>query len=249
MQLQLIRNATMKIEYAGKTILTDPYLADKHTLPSYRGISPNPLVDLPCDKDEIVKGVDMVLISHIHTDHFDLSGQRFLPKNIPLFSQEEDKEKIENMGFKNVKSVKNSTICDEISIIRTPSRHGTGDVLKEMGETCGFVLCAKDEPTLYWMGDTIWCEEVETVIKDMEPDIIITHSCGAVWGDDVLIVMDAEQTVKVCQVAPKAVVIAVHMEALDHATVSRVDLREFADLQNIKPTQLLIPKDGDVLKF
>ncbi len=53
--------------------------------------------------------------------------------------------------------------------------------------------------------------------------------------------MDAAETVAVCQSAPWATVVAVHMEALDHATVSRADLRAAAEAAGIAPTRLLIP--------
>jgi hypothetical protein len=38
-ELRLIRNATMRLEYAGRMWLTDPFLAAKHTLPSYRAVA------------------------------------------------------------------------------------------------------------------------------------------------------------------------------------------------------------------
>lgn len=118
-----------------------------------------------------------------------------------------------------------------------------------MGNASGFILLSENEPTVYWAGDTIWCEAVDDVIVQIRPDIIITHSCGAVWGNNILIVMDAVQTIAVCRAAPKAVVVATHMEALDHATVSRYDLRALAEMEDIKPSQLLIPYDGEILKF
>ncbi len=43
MEIQLIRNATMRIRYAGYSLLADPYLAAKHSRPSFSGKSPNPL--------------------------------------------------------------------------------------------------------------------------------------------------------------------------------------------------------------
>jgi hypothetical protein len=39
------------------------------------------------------------------------------------------------------------------------------------------------------------------------------------------------------------------MEALDHATVSRSDLRNLAEMEGIKSGQLLIPYDGEILTF
>jgi L-ascorbate metabolism protein UlaG (beta-lactamase superfamily) len=249
MKIQQIRNATLRIAYSGKLFITDPYLAGKHELPSYTGKSPNPIVDLPCNVQDVIEGIEAVLVSHIHSDHFDSTAQELLPKSIPLFCQPVDKHQINEMGFCNVIPVDESFNWEGIKIIRTPAQHGTGDVLKEMGNTSGFVLQSKDEPTIYWTGDTIWCEAIDNVISQTQPDIIITHSCGAVWGDNVLIVMDAAQTIAVCRAAPKAIVVASHMEALDHATISRSDLRTIAEKESINPSRLMIPSDGEILRF
>lgn len=218
-------------------------------MPSNKGISLNPMVDLPFNIHEVIDGVEMALISHIHSDHFDPTAQRLLPKNLPLFCQPGDESNIKATGFRNVTPVKELYNWEGITITRTPAQHGTGDVLKEMGNASGFVLRSENEPTVYWAGDTIWCEAVHDVISQIHPDIIITHSCGAVWGDNILIIMDAVQTIAVCRAAPNAVVVATHMEALDHATVSRSDLRALAELEGIKPDRLLIPYDGEMLNF
>lgn len=249
MRIQQIRNSTLRITYSEKLIITDPYLADKHTMPSYTTASPNPLVDLPCTPQEVINGIDMTLISHIHSDHFDSTAQQLLPKDKPIFCQPQDAPMIEEKGFYNVVPVIEKTKWEGITITRTPAQHGTGDVLNEMGNTSGFLLQSKHEPTVYWVGDSIWCDAVATVIDKHQPDIIITHSCGAVWRDHVLIVMDALQTIAVCRAAPKAVIVATHMEALDHATISRSDLRTAAEREGIRPGRLLIPDDGEILRF
>ncbi|WWV72055.1 hypothetical protein SOV_34440 [Sporomusa ovata DSM 2662] len=118
-----------------------------------------------------------------------------------------------------------------------------------MGNASGFVFQAENEPTIYWPEDTIWCEAVMNVIKQIQPKIIITHSCGAVWGDNVPIVMDALQTVKLCQVAADSIVIATHMDSLDHATVTRENLRKYAEANNIFSEKLLIPEDMEEYTF
>ncbi|MFN8418248.1 MAG: hypothetical protein U0528_03230 [Anaerolineae bacterium] len=65
-----------------------------------------------------------------------------------------------------------------------------------------------------------------------------------------LIVMDAAQTLEVCRLAPAtAIVIAAHMEALDHATVTRADLRSAAAAAGISTAQLCIPDDGESVKL
>jgi hypothetical protein len=70
-----------------------------------------------------------------------------------------------------------------------------------------------------------------------------------VWGENVLIVMDAAQTVAVCRAAPNSVVVATHMDSVDHATVSRRALRAHAEASGIRADQLRIPADGETLVF
>ncbi|NTH10123.1 hypothetical protein G6K88_32115 [Agrobacterium rhizogenes] len=112
----------------------------------------------------------------------------------------------------------------------------------------GFSLDAPDEPSLYWAGDTVLYPPVMETIRKTRPQVIVTHSCGALW-DGVPIVMDAAETIEVCQTSPRSVVIATHMEALDHATVSRLALRKAAEEQGIVLERLLVPADGETISI
>src|SRR5262245_54304873 len=197
MQIHLIRNATLRLNYGQQQFLIDPYLAPKHSRPSFTGKSPNPLVDLPCSPLEVFAGAEMTLISHLHSDHFDPLAQSLLPKDMRIFCQPGDEKVIEEKGFNLVTPVEDTLTWRDITITRTPGQHGQGEVLQQLGKVSGFVLQAPREPTVYWAGDTIWYEPVGQVIAQMQPDIIITHSCGAVWGEYGYIVMDAAQTVEV----------------------------------------------------
>jgi L-ascorbate metabolism protein UlaG (beta-lactamase superfamily) len=250
MQIQLIRNATMRIEYAGHHFVCDPYLADKFTRPSYTGKSPNPLVDLPMKPMDVIANTEFIILSHLHSDHFDPAAADLVPKSTLIFCQPNDKPALEEKGFAQVEPVDSKIEWKGITLNRVPGQHGSGDVLDEMGQASGFVFSATNEPTVYWIGDTILTGAIRKKIIQTEPQIIITHSSGAVWGKEkTLIVMDAEQTVEICQIAPWSKVLAVHMEALDHGTVSRLQLQTYATTNGISETQLIIPKDGDVLNF
>jgi L-ascorbate metabolism protein UlaG (beta-lactamase superfamily) len=249
MKLQLIRSATLRLEYAQRRFVIDPYLAPKHSRPSFTGKSPNPLVDLPCSPREVVTGIEMVLVSHLHSDHFDPAAQELLPKDTPILCQPGDEAQIAAKGFRQVTPVAESLAWHGITITRTPCQHGSGNVLAEMGPASGFIFQAAHEPTVYWVGDTVWNDAVAEIIIRLQPQVIITHSCGAVWGEQVLIVMDAAQTIAVCQAAPRSIVVATHMDALDHATVSRAALRQYATVHGVQPEQLLIPADGETLVF
>ncbi|OCO98953.1 MULTISPECIES: MBL fold metallo-hydrolase [unclassified Ensifer] len=246
MKLQLIRNATLKLDYAGHTVLVDPFLGPKHSLPSFAGRSPNPLVELLVDIDTILAGVELVIISHLHEDHFDDTAKERVPKGLPIFCQPGDEQAIRAAGFRDVTPLSDNASWQGLTLTRRDGSHGLGPVVQDMGPVIGFSLEAKGEPTVYWAGDTVFYPPVEKTIGDMRPDIVVTHSCGAKWNGD-LIVMDAEQTIKVCETAKNSLVVATHMEALDHATVSRSELRAAADAHGIPLTKLVIPDDGEVL--
>lgn len=249
MKILQIRNATLKLFYGGKIILTDPMLSPRHGIESFAGKEKNPTIDLPMPLEEILDDIDMVLVSHIHQDHFDQTARDRLPKDIPLFCQPVDRLSIEKSHFTDVRPVEDTVTWEGITVTRTPGKHGTGNWEKVLGSVSGFLLKAAGEPVIFWAGDTILTSDVKSIIETVCPDIIITHSCGACLEDSGPIIMDAQQTIDTCKAAPEAIVIAVHMEALDHATVTRHDIRQLAVKNHIGSDRLFIPENGELLEF
>jgi len=250
MQIQQIRNATLRISIADKTILTDPVLLPKHGIESFAGIEKNPIVDLPFPAEDVIRDIDILIISHLHRDHFDDRAKEILPQNIPIICQSGDENTIKESGFSSVTPIEDRLEWEDIQITRTPGKHAGNEKWENiLGKVSGFILKADNEPVVYWAGDTILYEEIEKIIHTVKPDIILTHSCGAKLQDSGPIVMDAEQTIGVCKMAPKSIVVATHMEALDHGTVSREDLRIHAQKNGITKDRLLIPEDGQTLIF
>lgn len=235
--------------YAERTILTDPMLSAKGELRSFAGIARNPTIELPCHVQEIVAGIESVMITHDHPDHFDKAASEAIPKETPVFCQPGDNIRITEEGFRNVVPIETSYMWEGIAITRTGGKHGSGEILDRMGKVSGFVLKAGEEPTVYWVGDSIWCEQVEESIEAFNPDVIITHSGGATLPGHDPIIMDAEQTITAANAAPQAIVVAIHMESLDHCTVSRETLRRKAESAAIPPSRLVIPKDGDIVSI
>jgi len=249
MNIQLIRNATMRLVYAGHTFLTDPMLSRQGEIRSFAGIAPNPTIGLPLAIGEILSGIDGVVVTHTHPDHFDAAAAMMIRKDLPVFCQTGDHETIRGHGFGNVIPVGTSVSWEGITLTRTGGAHGSGEIVKHMGTVSGFVFRAEGEPAVYWAGDTIWCDEVKRVIDTYRPDIIISHSGGAVIPGHDPIIMDDGQTLEVVRAAPAAAVVAVHMESLDHCTVSRGMLRRSAESAGIHASRLRIPEDGEILQF
>ena len=46
-----------------------------------------PLIDMPVTAQEAVKGIDAVILTHTHLDHWDEAAQRLIPKDIPFLSR------------------------------------------------------------------------------------------------------------------------------------------------------------------
>jgi L-ascorbate metabolism protein UlaG (beta-lactamase superfamily) len=249
MKLHLIRNATIRLEYGDITILIDPMLGAKHSFGSFGRIEDNPTVDLPVPASEVLDQVDLIIISHLHEDHFDAKAQDISDKAFPILCQPGDREKIESYGFNNVVELEAEIQWQHVHISRTGGQHGTGQWAKRLNPVSGYVFQFPGEPTVYWIGDSVWCEEVKSAVHKFQPDVIITHSGGAELGDSGPIIMDASQTITVCQALPSAVVIATHMEALDHCKTSRKVLQVAAKEAGIDPDHLLIPEDGDQVEF
>ena len=145
-KIRLIRNATMQIVYGSVRFVTDPLFARKLTMKSYAGISPNPLVDLPIPPEHVLSGAEFVLLSHIHSDHFDSTAQQLVPAEMPIYCQPPDLERISELGFSNVIPVESENTIQGVRIIRTPGSHGRGAVCEEMGAVSGFVLSTAGEP-------------------------------------------------------------------------------------------------------
>ncbi|MCT7527571.1 MBL fold metallo-hydrolase [Aliarcobacter cryaerophilus] len=252
-----IRNATVKINYGGKVFLVDPMFAPKDAYKGFEGTLNShlnwPRVELPFSTNEILKDVDAVIITHTHLDHLDETAIKAIPKDILMFSQDEkDKTYLEKSGFKNVKIMTKNSSFGNVKLSITGGLHGSQELVfkyKELlGKVSGVVFSAKNEKTIYLAGDTVFNKDVEDVIKNYNPEIIILNSGDAQLGDGSSILMTKEEVLATHKVAPKAKIIAVHMEAVNHSALSRYELKEYSKQKGMEDF-VFIPKDGESLKF
>lgn len=258
MQFQQIRGATSIVTFSGKRFLIDPFLAPKGAFPPvpspYNDFS-NPLVDLPLPVSDII-AADAVIVTHMHHfDHFDDHAARALPRALPMFVQSErEAEDMRNLGFSRVTVLEESgTRLGDITLYRTEALHGDGVTARYYyrkyglpAEACGVVFHAEGEKVLYVAGDTLWYDGVRKAIERHRPQVIALNAANAQMYDGTPILMGVDGVKEVALAAPEAMLVATHMDAVNHARVGRAELREFARA-NALEERLHIPEDGEVL--
>ena len=162
------RNATLILEYDNIRFLIDPIFAPKGTYPPFPSIlranEMNPLHDLPISIEEMTR-VDAVIITHLHTDHFDNEAKNLIPKDLPVFVQ-----------------------------------------------------------------------------NNFDKSELITAGANSVYTEQ--LIMGKEEVKKTHETLPDALLLATHMEGVNHWTLSRQELRNFS-IEHGFSEQLYIPFDGE----
>ncbi len=258
MEVQLIRNATVKIKYGGKNWLVDPFFGDVHSLPSFAGKSANPTTPLPFSTDEILKDVDYIILTHLHPDHFDVKAQESISKEVPFIVQPADAEQIKKLGFKDVFPVSRESFFDDVKVTAVGAQHGDGDILKVMGTVTGYVLQKTGEPSLYITGDTIWYDDIKKTLDKYKPGVVICNAGGNIFMPEHnpfeelvslkrvhKVIMDEKQLYRLLAYKKDTCVVAVHIGALDHETVTREHLAKYLSGKLIDMKRVFIPEEGD----
>jgi L-ascorbate metabolism protein UlaG (beta-lactamase superfamily) len=207
-------------------VLVDPMLRAAGTSPPIENTPnqrPNPLVDLPVPVDEVLAGIDLCLVTHLHRDHFD----DVLPADVPILTQPESADDLRARGYANATTT-------HPAFAMTRGRHGTGAIGAAMGAVSGWVVDG-----VYIAGDTIWCEEVERALADHRPHTVVVNAGGARFDTGDPIVMTAEDVGRV-RAATDARVIVVHLEAINHCIEPRSAYRAIDGV--------LVPEDGDTIR-
>lgn len=250
-RVRLIRHATCVIHYGATTLLVDPMLGDPGVMPPIArspNPRPNPLVPLPEPAARVLDGVEAFLVTHTHSDHWDAAATKLVPKDAALLIQPPDAVKFTDWAYAAAQPVADAVSWKGVTISRTGGQHGRGAVAERLAPVSGFVLRTSGQPTLYIAGDTVWCPEVAAAIESHTPDIIIVNAGAAQFLEGGVITMDVDDVAQVCRAAPKARVIAVHMEAINHCVLTRSALRTGLEKAGVK-TPVLIPTDGEELRL
>ena len=128
MRLTLVRHATLLLELADVRLIVDPMLDEPGARPPVQATPNerrNPLVPLPLEPAELVDGLDAILVTHLHADHWDDGARERLPRRLPLFCQPGDEERLRADGFAEATPVEDELAWRGLSLARTGGRTGT----------------------------------------------------------------------------------------------------------------------------
>lgn len=224
--------ATMLIDFDGHRILTDPTLGEGEQ--AYFMADPNEMFDLtkgPNARHHArttpfpgldVSSVDLMMISHMHEDHFDQMAEKSLPKSLRTIIPTNDTENLAGKGFNNQlimdwgQSTTITTKNGKITITALPADHSPNPQINAiLGKGNGYWLTFEIDDwrkDIYWTGDSFPTDTVMTAVKSHgTPDILIPHM-GAVGTTGPLgqISMGAEQVLQMAEALGQPNILPIH---------------------------------------
>lgn len=150
-ELRFVGHSTVRVELAGRTVLTDPLLTAR--------VGPLRRV-VPVPDDAARAGVDLVLLSHLHADHLHLPSLRMLGPDVRLVVPRGSGRWLRRHGFAHVEelSAGESLTAGRLKVTALPARHSGhrwGPRLTS-GPDCSALghLLEGDSWSVYLSGDT-----------------------------------------------------------------------------------------------
>jgi L-ascorbate metabolism protein UlaG (beta-lactamase superfamily) len=225
--ITFIGTATVIIRYGGLTLLTDPNFLHKgdHAHLGY-GLTSKRLTN-PAIELEDLPHVDMVILSHMHGDHFDQLVQQKLDRNIPITTTEESAEILGKMGFNKRYALNTWDSLNlkkgetTIRITAMPGRHGPAVAAKLLPDVMGSILdfTLQDRNfgyRMYISGDTMVYGEIREIPRRYpDVDLALLHLGGTKLLGLVTVTMDATDGVKMMQIILPKRAIPIHFNDYD----------------------------------
>ena len=235
--VQFIGTATVLIRYQGFTILTDPNFLHKgdHVHLGY-GITSERLTNPAIDLDKL-PAIDLVVLSHMHEDHFDKLVQQKLAKNTPIVTTKEASEALKKLGFtRSIGLGKWDQVAVEkgdarLRITAVPGRHGKAGMQVLLPTVMGSVLDfgpGKGAPDyrMYISGDTLVYDDLKTIPQRFPGiDLALLHLGGTRIMGVFKVTMDGKDGVQLMQIIQPRHAIPIHYNDYD---VFKSPLADFA---------------------
>ena len=223
--VQFIGTATVLIRFGGLTILTDPNFLHKgdHVHLGYGLTSErqtNPAIEF-----DALPPVDLVLLSHLHDDHFDKGVREKLKRSTPIITTASAADDLRKLGFtavvglgtwQDVQVTKGDTT---LRLTAMPGRHGPAGVAALLPAVMGSMLdfsSAAGRYRIYISGDTMVYRDIDEIPRRFPGvDLALLHLGGTRILGIVTVTMDAEEGVKMLKLIAPHRAIPIHYNDYD----------------------------------
>ncbi len=233
-RVQWIGGATMLLREGPFRILTDPVFGTGPAAFVMRGhpstgaeyaeiarLAPLPPLDL--------EGLDLLLLSHLHSDHFDAVAAGRLDKGLLAVAPSAQAETLRQRGFTSVRGLdwwQEMTLerdGERLRVLAVPARHSADDAVNaDLGVVNGYVIERRaadgQTQTLYWTGDTVWFDGMEEIARRVgRPHLLLPHlgavGTGGPWGR---MTLNAEEARRLVLLFLPEAVIPIHHHTFAH---------------------------------
>jgi L-ascorbate metabolism protein UlaG (beta-lactamase superfamily) len=253
MQIHFIRNATLIIHAGSHRFLVDPMLGPQGRLPPVALFRHrprrNPTVPLPAGAEPALEGVTTALITHCHFDHLDRHGREWLAESgVPAYCSWLDESYLKRRGITTMPlQIEQQNEFLDGTITPFPAAHGRGVMGWLMGRGLSYLVELPGEPSVYITGDTVMTPIVRFVLTERKPTVAVLAAGSARMDLGKSILMTMEENLEFIRMSP-GMVVATHMEALNHCPTTRALLREAVTEAGLTE-KVRIPEDGEILEL
>ncbi|MDN4056292.1 MBL fold metallo-hydrolase [Massilia sp. YIM B02763] len=235
--VQFIGTATVLIHYQGLTILTDPNFLHKgdHVHLGY-GLTSERLTNPAIDLAQLPP-IDLVILSHLHEDHFDKLVQEKLARNTPVVTTTGAAGKLKELGFTRTIGLATWDAVEvekgeaKLRITAAPGRHGKAGMQALLPSVMGSVLDFGPNPAtpsyrMYISGDTLVYDDLRNIPQRFPGiDLALLHLGGTRILGVFKVTMDGKDGVQLMQIVQPKKAIPIHYNDYD---VFKSPLADFA---------------------
>jgi L-ascorbate metabolism protein UlaG (beta-lactamase superfamily) len=225
--VQFIGTATVLVRYRGLTILTDPNFLHKgeHVHLGY-GLTSERLTNPAIDFDKLPP-IDLVVLSHMHEDHFDKLVQQKLDKNVPIATTPGAAQQLKRLGFMRTIGLSQWDRIEvekgdaRMRITAVPGRHGKLGMQALLPQVMGSVYDFGPDNghpayRMYVSGDTLVYDDLKTIPERFPGiDLALLHLGGTRILGVFKVTMDAKDGVELLQIVQPRHAVPIHFNDYD----------------------------------
>ncbi|HEV2885442.1 MAG TPA: MBL fold metallo-hydrolase [Jatrophihabitans sp.] len=222
--LLFIGTATTLIRYGELAVLTDPnFLHQGQRAYLGYGLTAKRLTE-PALIPEQLPALDLIVLSHLHGDHWDRQAQRGLDRQLPIVTTPHASKRLQIRGFSratglrtwgSTEMVKGDT---RLRITSMPGRHAPGLLRRVLPPVMGSLLefGSLNRPVelrMYLTGDTLFVDDLREIpVRYPAIDAAVLHLGGTRLPGGLMVTMDATQGADLLELVKPGLAIPVHYD-------------------------------------